>query len=151
MSQVPLANKGPCLQGDSALKKPERTSGDAPDGKWEGLWGTHILALSRTSRESVKGKRVTEERPMQKANCKGPGVRPAVTTAGRGLWLAGQGRAGWGWLKLRCSLSSSLPCDQPSFPASQFFLLLLLNQILAPVTIPHLLPSPSYLEPWDRP
>lgn len=87
---------------------------------------------------------------MQKAKHIDPGVRPNRHYSRTELWAGGAGLAG-----AKVLTFEFIPYDQPSFPSSQFFLLLLLNQILAPVITPHLLHSPSWeraghLEPWDR-
>lgn len=68
-SQGLLANKGNSSQGESALKKPERTPGML---QWE--MECNVLTLFRT-RRIQEGKGATKERSMQKAKCKGPELR----------------------------------------------------------------------------
>lgn len=69
------------------MKKPERSHWGTQGGKGKASWGnTFWLCSEQAGSEKVKGNR---RQVMQKAKYKGPGVRPTVTTAGRGEPLAG--------------------------------------------------------------
>lgn len=109
-SQVPLANKEKHLREESALKKPERASGDARMGFGETSWGhTFWLCSEQAGSKQVKAGR---KKAHAEGKCKGPGVRPSVRTAERSLWLAGLAEA----MVLTFEFTSLGPTQPPFFP-----------------------------------
>lgn len=109
-SQVPLANKEKHLQDESALKKPERTSGGARMGYGEASWEHTFWPCSeQAGSKQVKGNR---REAHAEGKCKSLGVRPTVRKAGGSLWLVGLAAA----KVLTFEFTSLGPTQPPFFP-----------------------------------